>query len=212
MISTLVKLSNVPQLRPGSSQSMSYLNSALSFSASLARLGFGIDIASGARKPEERLVLYDFEACPFCRKAREALSHLGLEVEVRPTGMGSARREGQAGGKVMVPYPIDPNTNKEMYESDDIVQYLYKTYGDGRVSWLHRLGPLNTALSFAASASRVTRGRRVVDGHNPAPAEYLNSITWSPHHIAGRYARLSPNSTFRTFARTLRKAAPRVMS
>lgn len=71
---------------------MSYLNNALSFSASLARLGFGIDIASGARKPEERLVLYDFEACPFCRKVREALSHLGLEVEVRPTGMGECKR------------------------------------------------------------------------------------------------------------------------
>jgi len=164
---------------------MSYLNNALSFSASLARLGFGIDMASGARKPEKRLVLYDFEACPFCRKAREALSHLGLEVEVRPTGRGSARREElrQAGGKVMVPYLIDPNTNKEMYESDDIVQYLYKTYGDGRVSWLHRLGPLNTALSFAASASRVTMGRRVVDGHNPAPAELfeLYNMESSPY-------------------------------
>jgi hypothetical protein len=31
---------------------MSYLNNALSFSASLARLGFGIDIASGARNPK----------------------------------------------------------------------------------------------------------------------------------------------------------------
>ncbi len=33
------------------------------------------------------------------------------------------------GGKMMVPYLIDPNTGTEMYESDDIVAYLESTYG-----------------------------------------------------------------------------------
>ena len=69
------------------------LNNASSFAASILRLGFGTDIAAGARVPDRRLILYDFEACPFCRKAREALSHLGLEVEVRPAASDGRRRE-----------------------------------------------------------------------------------------------------------------------
>src|SRR5713226_364258 len=107
------------------------LNNATSFFATLVRTGYGMELAAGAKHPEERLVLYDFEACPFCRKAREALSHLGLEVEVRPVGKGSPRREELRGrgGKVMAPYLVDPNTKTEMYESNDIVRYLYKTYG-----------------------------------------------------------------------------------
>lgn len=139
---------------------MSLVNDALSVAATLFRLGFGVAQAPRRKSAVDRLVLYDFEACPFCRKAREALSHLGLEVEIRPVGKGSPRREElrKRGGKVMVPYLVDPNTTTEMYESEDIVRYLYTTYGDGEVPALHRLGPLNTLLSFGASAVRAQHG------------------------------------------------------
>ena len=36
--------------------------------------------------------LYEFEACPFCRKAREAVTALDLVVDVYPVGRGSRHR------------------------------------------------------------------------------------------------------------------------
>lgn len=35
----------------------------------------------------------------------------------------------ERGGKVMMPYLIDPNTRISMYESAEIQRYLRKTYG-----------------------------------------------------------------------------------
>jgi glutathione S-transferase len=94
---------------------------------------------------------------------------------VRPVGKGSPRRVEleQRGGKVMAPYLVDPNTGSEMYESEDIVRYLYVTYGDGQVPVLHRLGPLNTALSFFASAARAQRGLRAAVKRDAPPPKLL---------------------------------------
>ena len=41
---------------------------------------------------------------------------------------------------------VDPNTNQQMGESDDIINYLYNEYGDGNVPLLLKLGPV-TAIS-----------------------------------------------------------------
>jgi len=35
----------------------------------------------------------------------------------------------ERGGKMMVPYLVDPNTGAAMYESADIQRYLRQTYG-----------------------------------------------------------------------------------
>ena len=55
-----------------------------STAASLIR-GFAGTIASrpGAR-PAQLLELYEFEACPYCRKAREAMSALRLDYLAHP--------------------------------------------------------------------------------------------------------------------------------
>ncbi|TXD39091.1 hypothetical protein FRC98_01420 [Lujinxingia vulgaris] len=82
-------------------------------------------------QPASTLVLYNFEASPFCRKVREALNELNLDYHVKNVAKGSARRPEfrELAGRVMVPYLIDPNHDVAMFESDDIVAYLYKTYG-----------------------------------------------------------------------------------
>ena len=82
-------------------------------------------------QPEELLVLYNIELSPFCRKVRERLNELNLDYHVKNVGKFSARRAElvERGGKMMVPYLIDPNEAVEMYESDDILEYLEKTYG-----------------------------------------------------------------------------------
>ncbi len=151
------------------------MNDLLSYLASVLRLGFGLRRANGARPAAQPLVLYEFENCPYCRKAREALSHLDLDVEVRPVARGSARRaELKArGGKMMVPYLVDPNSGREMYESDDIVRYLYTTYGDGRAPGIFRFSPLGNLLSSLASAVRMPRGLHVIAERKPAPAQPL---------------------------------------
>ena len=48
---------------------------------------------------------------------------------------------------------IDPNNaGVAMYESDDIINYLYKTYGSAEVPLALRLGPL-TALTASLPAA-----------------------------------------------------------
>ncbi|XP_050217170.1 uncharacterized protein LOC126668020 [Mercurialis annua] len=81
------------------------------------------------------LQLFEFEACPFCRRVREALTELDLSVEVYPCPKGSLRHRQMVrefGGNEQFPFLIDPNTGISMYESGDIVKYLFQQYGKGR--------------------------------------------------------------------------------
>ena len=82
-------------------------------------------------QPAQLLELYEFEACPFCRKVREVLSELDISYLNHPCARGSNQRETviARGGKALFPYLVDPNTNTELYESNDIIAYLHKTYG-----------------------------------------------------------------------------------
>jgi len=101
------------------------------------RLHESSSLASFAR-PAQPLVLYEFQGCPFCAKVREAVSALGLEVTFRPCPQDGKLWRPMAkdlGGKAQFPYLVDPNTEKGaagMYESSDIVDYLYETYGPGK--------------------------------------------------------------------------------
>jgi hypothetical protein len=53
-----------------------------SLAASVARLGAGLTVGPLGPRPAKPLELYEFEACPFCRKARVALTMLDLEAMV----------------------------------------------------------------------------------------------------------------------------------
>ena len=132
---------------------------AFSTAASLVR-GYAGTVASPAGdRPRQLLELYEFEACPYCRKAREALSALRLDYLARPCPKNGTRyrpRVKELGGRRMYPYLIDPNTGVSMYESDDIVAYLYRHYGSGTPPLAMKL-PLVTDLS-ASLASMVYPG------------------------------------------------------
>ncbi|MBL4636883.1 MAG: glutathione S-transferase N-terminal domain-containing protein, partial [Kofleriaceae bacterium] len=118
--------------RNGVGKLLSPLNTFGAFVASAVRLR-GSTVSGNARttQPAELLELYNFEASPYCRKVREALCELDLDCRIRNVAKNSERRDQlkEAGGKVMVPYLIDPNTETQMYESDEIVEYLHRTYG-----------------------------------------------------------------------------------
>ena len=51
---------------------------------------------------------------------------------MQPKGSSVRDELRKRGGKVMVPFFVDPNKGVQMYESDDIVDYLYTTYADSK--------------------------------------------------------------------------------
>lgn len=123
-------------------------------------------------RPRLALRIFEFEACPFCRKVREAVSMLDLDVIFFPCPKGGTTyREyvAETGGKQQFPYLQDPNTGWCGYESSDIINYLYKTYGpqDGRPSPL-LVSPVSTISAGVASALRPGKGSRRVARIVPA--------------------------------------------
>src|SRR5262245_34919205 len=154
-----------------------------SFAASAARLGSGMSVAGTGKRPTEPLALYEFEACPFCRKVREALSVLDLDAMVYPCPKGGPRyREDvkRRGGKAQFPYLVDPNTGQAMYESTDIVRYLCSRYGDGSVPWTLGLGPVTDATAMLSSAWRIGRGQTYRRARAPEQPLELWSFEASP--------------------------------
>lgn len=95
--------------------------------ATIARLPWGsqtLTTAAAMREekgqPLKTLQLYEFEACPFCRRVREALTELDLSAEVYPCPKGSLKHRAivrRYGGKEQFPYLMDPNTGVSLYES-----------------------------------------------------------------------------------------------
>ena len=75
-------------------------------------------------RPAQPIILYEFDACPFCRKVREACSYLDLDVNFFPTTDRSekadnwraaaralAAEKGLA-GRQRFPLLLDPNTGE----------------------------------------------------------------------------------------------------
>jgi glutathione S-transferase len=104
-------------------------------------------------KPADKpLELYSFEASPGSRLVRETLCELELPYLLHNVGKGKGvgewllpgmrdvlirdyepatvkrRKLAQRGGRMQVPYLVDPNTGTALYDSARIVAYLRKTY------------------------------------------------------------------------------------
>jgi len=130
--------------------------------------------------PDQLIELYEFEGCPLCRKVRDALTELDLSYISRSSGKGGDRtRAIELGGKAQFPLLVDPNSDRMLYESEAIVDYLYATYcGKKRSAWRRALSGLDTASSVLASASRI-KGNRVEINTlaKPRPAQLLE--LWS---------------------------------
>lgn len=86
-----------------------------------------------APRPQEPLILYEYDSSPYCKRVREMINLLDLTVEYRPC---PGARQGAFSeelfdrtGRGTVPYLIDPNTGTELFESNDQIEYLLETYG-----------------------------------------------------------------------------------
>ncbi|KAK1389653.1 Thioredoxin family protein [Heracleum sosnowskyi] len=112
-------------------------------------------------RPELPIEIYEFEGCPFCRKVREIVAVLDLDVLYYPcpqNGPNFRPKAIQMGGKRQFPYMVDPNTGVAMYESDDIIKYLVEKYGDGKVPLMLSLGLLTTLTAGFAMIGRMGKG------------------------------------------------------
>uniref|UniRef100_A0A804NPH8 GST N-terminal domain-containing protein n=1 Tax=Zea mays TaxID=4577 RepID=A0A804NPH8_MAIZE len=113
------------------------------------------------KRPEKPIEIYEFEGCPFCRKVREMVSVLDLDVLFYPCprkGPTFRPKVLEMGGKKQFPYMVDPNTGVAMYESDDIIKYLADTYGDGSVPIMLSLGLLTAITAGLATLGRIGKG------------------------------------------------------
>ncbi|SDX22332.1 glutathione S-transferase N-terminal domain-containing protein [Marinobacter mobilis] len=143
----------------------------------------GCMVVSHVDQPAKPLVLYDMEACPYCRRVREVLSALHLDVEIRPCPKGGTRFRDEAaaiGGKQLFPLLVDENTGKVLYESNDIVEYLFKEYGKGYVPKTYRPRVYQPVLSSLASAASGLRGLRAKPAKVPEQTLRLWSFEGSP--------------------------------
>lgn len=159
------------------------LDVASSVLTTLGRLASGSEVGRLGARPDQLLELYDFEGCPYCRKVREALSILDLDARVRPCPKGGRRfrplvRERE--GREQFPYLVDPETGKGLFESDDIVAYLFARYGDGRVPWRLAPGVLTDASSALAGLPRLGAGVFASPSREPARPLELWSFEASP--------------------------------
>jgi glutathione S-transferase len=159
-------------------------NLATSMIATLVRATNGIQSTPAARKPKRSLRLYDIENCPYCRLVRETLTELDIDAEIYPcpkSGQRFRQELVERGGKAQFPYLVDPNTRVEMYESLDIIAYLFETYGQKDMPLKWQAGKLQTLGSMLASASRMSRGMQARPGKLPEQLLELYSFESSPY-------------------------------
>lgn len=129
-------------------------------------------------RPEKPIEIYEFESCPFCRKVREIISILDLDVLFYPcprNGPNFRPKVLQMGGKQQFPYMVDPNTGVSMYESDAIIKYLVNKYGDGTVPLMLSLGLLTTLTEGFAMIGRMGKG----SSYSPSRLPPLPLVLWS---------------------------------
>ncbi|KAF9615285.1 hypothetical protein IFM89_022612 [Coptis chinensis] len=163
-LSLLCPLLKVFAASDPSQERNTYLEVATSSLSSLARFPWGSrsiygnspDPEIAAEDPPVHLQLFEFEACPFCRRVREALTELDLSVQVYPCPKGSVRHREvvrQLGGKEQYPFLVDPGSGVSMYESGDIVKYLFEQYGGSRSP---SVGLLESYSAFDGSSTLFT--------------------------------------------------------
>ena len=71
------------------------------------------------------LELFILETCPYCKKVMDFLDK--KELKYRKFDIINKETEEsliQLGGKRQVPFLVDTERNIQMYESDDIIEYL----------------------------------------------------------------------------------------
>ena len=75
------------------------------------------------------LDLFVLETCPYCKKVINFLEEMGIQEGINYRKIDISNKESEdslikIGGKRQVPFLVDSERNIQMYESDDIIEYL----------------------------------------------------------------------------------------
>jgi glutathione S-transferase len=119
---------SVPRiLRPGT---VTTLSAAIGL---IPRFGAGSSYQVSKQPKYKPLVLWAYEASPFCKVVKECLCELEIPHVQISCPRGSANRQllYDKTGRFQAPYLEDPNTedNVALFESKTIIEYLRKQYG-----------------------------------------------------------------------------------
>ncbi len=140
-----------PRQSKGIGRMLAMIGSSLASGLMIRLRGMTGMWAVPARPAGKNLELFSFEASPFSKPVRARLCELELPYLLRNTGKASLKDMGPPSwrdkifkaprgtsrnrrwlsentGQVQVPYLIDANTGVAMYESEEILRYLDKTY------------------------------------------------------------------------------------
>lgn len=156
------------------------LKVASALTTSLTEGGRGMYGTAFPKQPAKPLKLYEFEACPFCRRVREVLTLLNLDVEIYPCPKNGTRFRPEvktAQGKAQFPYLVDENTGDRLFESADIIAHLFRHYGvTGEVPAAYRRPPRLPVLGMLGTAASASRGMTARSGNKnrAAPQQLLN--------------------------------------
>lgn len=184
------------------------VHSLTCFFAGLSRMFSGSkplsSYTSGNDIPKKRLILYEYEGCPFCRIVRETLSLLSIEVLIYPCPRETLKKYGhlensrfrgevkKLGNKVMFPYLVDENTGKSLYESRDIVAYLWEHYSEGQNKplffKLSMMGPFLILGFFLHALMRPLPSMGILRTPSKRP-EKLLELWGREHHIGTKRIR-----------------------
>ncbi len=132
-----------------------------------------------AVQPEQLLQLYEFESCPYCRLVREVLTELDLDAMIYPCPQNGERYRDKVvelGGHRQFPFLVDPNTGEAIYESDKIIAYLYKTYGQRKPPF----GVRELAVAGSITASMVRGTQKALPSKSAEQPLVLYSFESSP--------------------------------
>lgn len=147
--------------------------------SSLLEGGRGMQGTAFPQQPEKPLQLYEFEGSTFCRRVREVLTLLNLDYEVYPCPKGGQKYRKivqEKGGKQQFPFLVDENSGVALYESQDIIHYLFKHYGKtGKTPQKFSHYPQLPVVALAGTLVNGARGiwinKKIID--RAAPAELL---------------------------------------
>ena len=163
-----------------------------SVAATLLQGGRGVSGTPNPKQPALSIKLFDMEACPYCRRVREVVTLLNLDVEIYPCPKNGTRfRPVAAGlaGKAQFPLLIDDNTGTQLLESQAIIDYLFQHYGTtGKTPKAWQSMPKMPVLQTLVSSVSLMRGLNAHAGNasKAAPAQLLH--LWS--FDASPYSRL----------------------
>ncbi len=143
----------------------------------------GTSVLHPATQPPKPLSLYDMEGSPTCRSVREALTALGLDVQIWPCPQGGQRFVPKAqslGGTTGQPLLLDPNGPVTLSDAVAIIEHLFRHYAQRATPRAYRIGAGNAVLGAAAGLLRQQRGTRARPSRAPAKPLALWSFESSP--------------------------------